>query len=122
MECVPGANVCRYVQLPTAAAGEACTRGETFCTNKTVCTGPQNGGATHCETACATNADCSGKATCEYGQGTVKYCQTPYVPPVVVARAKEEAMPMAQGCAAAGGSPLLLLGALSLLRRRRAKR
>lgn len=122
MECVPGANVCRYVQLPTAAAGEACTPGETFCTNKTVCTGPQNGGDTHCETACATNADCSGKATCEYGQGTVKYCQTPYVPPVVVARAKEEGMPMAQGCAAAGGSPLLLLGALSLLRRRRAKR
>lgn len=119
MECVSGANICRYIQLVETAPGGSCTVGQSYCTGNTVCTGPVNG-STRCEQPCTTNDECTGGSTCESGQGGVKYCKAPYKSPVFLTRASLERASMASGCAAVGGGPMaaLLFGLAGLLRRR----
>jgi MYXO-CTERM domain-containing protein len=123
MECLAGANVCRYAQAPTRNPGESCVPGQDFCSGGTVCSGPAQGGDT-CQASCTSDAQCPGDATCEPGAGGVDYCQAPYVPPTVLRRAQPEGE-VASGCSAVGGgSPWALLGLLGLgaLRTRRTQR
>ncbi len=127
MACYDGA--CRYLQKPEADEGEPCTIGKTFCRNGTHCSG-REGEQTTCLRSCSSNSECSGKATCEFGQDWVRFCQTPRMPPVTVAALQSdyEADPSANGplgsCASVPGGPLGLLGvaALTLGRVRRRRR
>ncbi len=124
MACYDG--LCKKSQLPEADIGEPCTPGGTFCLWETKCTGPANGGATTCRVTCSSNAECGGKATCEYGQGWVRYCQEQWEPPArapaVKGNYKAAEQGLLAGCSAApGGSPVWLLalglGLLPLRRR-----
>lgn len=124
MTCDNTVQMCRYPQLPEAAPRQSCTIGQTLCTGGSVCTGPLNG-ATTCQQPCATDADCGGAATCENGQGGLKYCVLPRPSPIFYARAKVEQEKAAPGCAAVGGGPIALLAfasLMSVLGRRRATR
>lgn len=124
MTCVSDLKVCQYPQLPEAGPNQSCTQGQTMCTQGTVCTGPANQ-ATKCQQPCSSNADCEGRATCENGQGELRYCRLPTPTPVLLPQAKFQEQKVAQGCAAVGGGPVVLLALASMvstLRRRRSKR
>ncbi|MGA9526059.1 MAG: trypsin-like serine protease [Myxococcaceae bacterium] len=121
MECVPGAQVCQFVQVIEAGKGEACTPGESRCAQGTVCTGATSATA-HCEVPCTTATECPAQNTCAIGHdGTTKYCRAPEATPVVLPTGNNVAAKPGTGCAAVGGVPMsaLVLALAGVLSRRK---
>ncbi len=120
MACYDGA--CRFLQKPEVPEGGPCIIGKTFCLNGTQCSG-RVGEETLCRRTCSSNADCTGKATCEYGVDWVRFCQEPRLPPVTLkhvsgdypADASAGAGPVGS-CASVPGGPVGLLGLVAAIR------
>jgi V8-like Glu-specific endopeptidase len=115
---------CLYAQLPEADLGEKCTKGKTYCTG---------GGAvcakSVCVMGCESDSDCDKTQLCSGKDGTQRYCEdkpkTPDPSTAPQAKTPDNATTTdatKQGCAqTSGGSLWIVLAALSLLLRRRAR-
>ena len=112
MECGAG-GVCLREQLRTAAEGQPCVDGATFCVGGLVCAGAVQS-ETRCTRGCITNAECGDHSACVLGEGDVWYCR----PDREAASLPEDPLPQIEKeperCAAVGGGPagLALLFAL----------
>ncbi len=117
-------SVCLLEQKPEVNIGEACRPEKDFCRNRGVCTGP-SANELRCALPCGSQIDCPSDHTCEGGYDGKRYCRSsqPVVVPkhllVYLPRADAQG-PVATGCTAAGGGPIMfaLLALGRLLRRR----
>lgn len=117
MQCDATKKVCTLLPLPEVAPGLVCTPGKSFCTQKTVCTGPTTAWQ-YCQYTCRATSDCPSGTTCERGYDNTLYCAAPPKPQVTLPLAGLITQP-ASGCSVAGGASLLPLAIALLLRRRR---
>lgn len=113
-ECAPE-GFCRFVQLPAAGVGEACTPGGTFCGERGVCTGTLPG-ITRCQVACTDASQCPADYSCATGLDGQRFCQEPPKPLILLTRASIQG-PAAKGCSTGLGL-FPALGLLVFLRRR----
>jgi len=67
-------TVCLKPQLPTAAPGQPCTPGATFCVRPSQCTALP-GAATTCSAICNTATDCGTPGECIDGENGFKVCK-----------------------------------------------
>ncbi len=120
MECVPGAQVCQFIQAAEVGKGEACTPGESRCAQGTVCTGTTRATA-RCEVPCTTGTECPAENTCAVGHdGNTNYCRSPEATAVLLPTGNHMTGKTGS-CAAAGGVPMstLVLALAGVLSRRR---
>lgn len=115
MTCLSG--VCVQPQLPPRAPFEACTAGQTFCTDNTICVAEKTGDVTSCQYPCSTSGTCQLPGqVCVTGLSGTKFCKDPNAPPPqrkqVVLQAAITQGPAASGCSATGGSAALFALAL----------
>lgn len=118
-ECNTSGGFCRFVQLPPAGVGDACTPGGTFCGERGVCTGSAPS-ITRCQVSCVDATDCLKDYTCTSGFDGQKYCQEPPKPLVLLQKATIDGK-AAPGCSTGLGL-FPALAVLLLRRRRRASR
>jgi V8-like Glu-specific endopeptidase len=116
-DCVNGQ--CQYPVLPSAAEGEACTIGATFCDAPHLrCASWERQPETKCMRTCFGSDGCVGSATCVPSNEDPDYGVC--VPNVLVPKLKTESLSPATGCVAApiSSAPSLVTLALFLRRRR----
>lgn len=119
MEC-DASQVCRFVQRPSAAAGEPCVPDLTWCGPNGVCSG-RSADSRVCGLSCNASIDCAKDQACVAGFDSQRLCLDPPRPPVLLPLAAVSEP--AAGCTAApGGLGLALLVALGLGRRHARKR
>jgi hypothetical protein len=112
LECEAG--TCRYPVMPTAAIGEQCTPGTTFCEGvDAVCVAiSTQGTAPACRQRCLENDDCGRDASCVFDSAGNKAC----APLVRLPPAGTVELPA--GCSASGAG-MALVALLALLRGKR---
>ncbi len=115
-DCTGG--FCLKKQLPVVEPGNACKLGTNVCGLDTVCTGPTEFDS-RCEVTCRNTVECEDKWTCVAGYNGFRFCQAPPKPPILLPKAAIAGATAQTGCASVGGTPLLLLAAAVLARRRR---
>ncbi len=107
---------CVKKQQPSAALGAACTAGETFCTDGTICNAAPSMAGT-CERPCLVTADCPGQY-CTSTDGGFGICANQVTVPYLKSQ-----YPAAAGCQAApGATALAAMGALLAVALQRARR
>lgn len=117
-------SVCWFNQRPTAAVGEACVLGDTYCGAPingfpVECANLYSNQPPRCLMTCDADANCTGGYKCQQSTGTAKVCAPPPKPPVYLGLASWSSDP-APACASVSGLlPWAALAAVRLLSRRR---